>query len=120
MSKTISECNNMHKTITELMNFLDEFIDYLDEELDMDTEVLEIQISTEGRIRIANVSDKVHQTIYVINIKDTPFLKSDVLNALKKYYDKEIRQTLIDRINDVIFPSISTEALERISKGDLR
>ena len=58
-------------------------------------------------------------TIYCINIKDTPLLKTDVLDAIKKSYDKEIRDTLIDRINDEILPNISTEALKRISKGSL-
>lgn len=100
----------------ELVNLLKRIKEHVETTYDIEVQTLRIEINDEGTLKFFSGDDLADNYLLEIDLDKEKLIYDDIVSCLEGEYDPEIREELIKKIYEDIFPNKTTEELQEIIK----
>jgi len=106
----------MKNELTDLVDILREVEKFMEDSYEIEVQTLGVEINSDGILKVFSGDDLADNYLLEIDLDKEKLIYDDIVSCLEGEYDPEIREDLIKKIYEDIFPNKTTEELQEIIK----
>jgi len=106
----------MKNELTDLVDILREVEKFMEDSYEIEVQTLGVEINSDGILKVFSGDDLADNYLLEIDLDKEKLIYDDIVSCLEGEYDPEIREELIKKIYEDIFPNKTTEELQEIIK----
>jgi len=106
----------MKNELTDLVDILREVEKFMEDSYEIEVQTLRVEINSDGILKVFSGDDLTDNYLLEIDLDKEKLIYDDIVSCLEGEYDPEIREDLIKKIYEDIFPNKTTEELQEIIK----
>ena len=106
----------MKNELTDLVDILREVEKFMEDSYEIEVQTLRVEINSDGILKVFSGDDLADNYLLEIDLDKEKLIYDDIVSCLEGEYGPEIREDLINKIYEDIFPNKTTEELQEIIK----